>query len=269
MPRTSKESIRYSIFSEVFSPDFQGKYECIRERALSLRGFAMLLDVIDFLHDERDLDWDGKNAVLYDLLCVARSDDSSDSANAVKILFAAFWPGLDRIATKLESSPAEIDDPFSEVYAVFLDQVVAWNLEKKDKIAANILRNTHKHVIRQYTDTRNTSTLPLSCMGPCGDDFGGVCTPGNIFDFDIDAIVEKEHEELFFGSMLLSLIGINVISAEESEMIKMRVFHRMEIEEIAELKGIKYRTACKRLCRAFERMKIFFGNEKRFRERFS
>jgi len=73
-------------------------------------------------------------------------------------------------------------------------------------------------------------------------------------------------EERNSTDLLDPLVAMNIISPQDSLLIVLHIFHGHELIEIAEFIGVNYKTLCRRYERAIQRLRNFFGNEKRFRK---
>jgi len=263
MSRTSKEEIRYAIFTEVESREFGGMFQKLQEDSETLDRFSDVTDFIRFMHDDGDDDWDMKNNALFALIVAARSVHNYGTA-AQTLLIAALWPGLDRVSKQVEPAPASIQDSFAEVYYAALHEIRSWNLSRQGKIAANLLLAVKKRVIRLYKATRKREMLPLSVPDDYEDDIDSESFLSGTDEIQNGKTVEMLAEDRNGADLLVPLVAKNVISPQESLLIVLRIFHDRDLIEIAESSGVSYKTLCRQYERAIQRLKDFFEDEKGF-----
>lgn len=261
MSRTSKDEIRHGIFTEVHSKEFRRIFQRMQEDSETLDRFSDVGDFIRFMQDEGEEDWDMKNSALFDLIAAARFSRSHGSA-AQTLLIAALWPGLDRVSKQVEPAPEAIQDSFAEVYYAALHEIQSWKMEKRDKIAVNILLDVKKRVMRLYESDRKKEVVPFAAQGNTVDDVDAGEFNGGADEIPDQKTVEMLVEERNCAAVLDRLVASNVISPQESLLIVLHIFHDRDLVEIAESNGINYKTLCRQYERAVDRMKRFFGDEK-------
>ncbi|HOC92734.1 MAG TPA: sigma factor-like helix-turn-helix DNA-binding protein [bacterium] len=264
MSRTSKEEIRHAIFTEVQSREFNQPFQEMQEASRALALFTDAGELVHCMHQRdngKDEEQDIKNRVLRDLIIAAKYSRKYSSA-AQSLCIAALWPGLDRVSKQVESSPEPIQDSFAEVYNATLQEIQSWDMDKQDKIAANILLNVKKRVLMLYDAVRETETTPFKSPDNTDDDVDAGAFEGGADEVVDEKTVESQVEEELCSSALDRLVAANVISPQESLLIVLRVFQGHELDAIAESLGISYKTLCRRYERAIERLEKFFKDEK-------
>ncbi len=216
------------------------------------------------MQDESDGTWDTKNSALFDLIIAAKFSRPHGQA-AQTLLIAVLWPGLDRISKQVEPAPAEVQDSFAEVYLAALQEIHMWNLNKREKIAINILLNVKKQVMKLYGDIRNNQTIPFAAPDNAEDDIDAGQFQGGAAEIETDQTTEMIVEERNCASVLDRLVAADVISPQESLLIVLHIFHDRDLAEIAESSGVNYKTLCRKYERAISRLRNFFGDENRGR----
>ena len=265
MSRTSKNEIRYGIFTEVHSNKFRMKFEKMQDSSETLDRFSDVGAFIRFMHDESDEDWDMKNSALFDLIVAARFSRTQGSA-AQTLLIAVLWPGLDRISKQVEPAPESIQDSFAEVYFAALHEIQSWDMEKRERIAVNILMDVKKRVMRLYESIRKRATIPFAVPDNTEEDVDAGEFKGGAGEIEGEKTTEMIVEEKNCASVLDRLVTADVISPQESLLIVLHIFHDRDLVEIAESNGVNYRTLCRQYERAVDRLKRYFGNEKAGRD---
>ncbi len=261
MSRTSKYEIRYGIFTEVHSNKFRMKFEKMQDSSETLDRFSDVVAFIRFMHDESDEDWDMKNSALFDLIVAARFSRTQGSA-AQTLLIAALWPGLDRISKQVEPAPEAIQDSFAEVYFAALHEIQSWDMEKRERIAVNILMDVKKRVMRLYEFIRKKKMIPFAQPDNTEEDVDAGSFVGGADEIEDEKTVEMMVEERNCAAVLDRLVAADVISPQESLLIVLHIFHDRDLSEIAESSGVNYKTLCRKYERAISRLRNFFGDEK-------
>ncbi len=260
MSRTSKEEIRHAIFKEVQSKELDQMFQGIQTESASLALFSDVGDFIRFMQDDGDGCWDIKDGALFDLIVAARFSRTTGQA-AQTILAASLWLGLDRMSKLVEPAPDSIQDSFSELYYAALRIIHSWNMEKKDKIAVNILLGAKKQVIRLYESIRKRETESLDSSDN-REDVSDVFVYQD--DFADEKTVESVFEEKNCEDLLVPMVAANVISSQESMLIVLHDIHDYELAEIAEAWGVNYKTLCRKYERALDKLRRHFPNKKDF-----
>ncbi|MHC5058369.1 MAG: hypothetical protein ACYTKD_27240 [Planctomycetota bacterium] len=169
----SREEVRRAVFGEVDEEGFQPAFELIRESAPPLCRFASPADLVTFLHRADASAFEEKDAVLHALISAANAAGGA-GGGARLLLLAAMWPALDNSFFRLFPLLSGEQDPFAEVYWAFLEEVRNWKPEKRDRVAANLQRNTEKRVRtavrleRRYQAARQDAATAAASAGPQG-----------------------------------------------------------------------------------------------------
>lgn len=264
MSRTSKEEIRYAIFTEVQSREFKQTFQEMQEASRALALFTDTGELVHCMHQRnngKDEDRDLKNRVLCDLIIAVKYSRKHSSA-AQSLFIAALWPGLDRVSKQVESAPMPIQDSFAEVYYATLQEIQSWDMDKRDKIAANILLNVKKRVLKVYDASREADIMPFKSPDNTEDDIGAGTFEGGAEELVDEKTVESQVEEELCSSALDRLVAANIISYQESLLIVLHVYQGRELVEISEILGVSYKTLCRRYERAIKRLEKFFRDEK-------
>ena len=233
----------------------------MQEDSETLDRFSDVVAFIRFMQDDGEEDWDMKNSALFDLITAARFSRTHGSA-AQTLLIVALWPGLDRVSKQVEPAPEAIQDSFAEVYYAALHEIQSWDMEKRDKIAVNILLDVKKRVMRLYESIRKREVVPFAAPDNTEDDVDAGSFVEGTNEIHDEKTVEMLVEERNCTSVLDRLVAMNVISPQESLLIVLHIFHDRDLIEIAESSGINYKTLCRQYERAVDRLKEFFGDEK-------
>ena len=179
-------------------------------------------------------------------------------------MIAALWPGLDRISKQVEPAPEAIQDSFAEVYFAALHEIQSWDMEKRERIAVNILMDAKKRVMRLYESIRKKDMIPFAAPDNAEEDVDAGEFKGGADEISDEKTVEMVVEERNCAAVLDRLVASNVISPQESLLIVLHIFHDRDLVEIAESSGVNYKTLCRQYERAIQRLKTFFDDEKRF-----
>jgi len=260
---TCKDEIRLGVFREVYSKEYREMFRRIQEDSASIDGFTDVDAFISFMQGSDEESWELKNNALFDLIVAARFSRTHGPA-AQTLLIAVLWPGLDRISKQVEPAPEEIQDSFAEVYLAALQKIHSWNLNKREKIAINILLDVKKQVMKLYESIRNRATVPFAAPDNTEDDVDSGQFQGGAREIEDEKTTEMVVEENNCASVLDRLVAANVLSPQESLLIALHIFHDRDLVEIAESGGVNYKTLCRQYERAIQRLKTFFDDEKRF-----
>ncbi len=260
MSRTSKDEIRHGIFTEVHSREFRRMFQRMQEDSETLDRFSDVGAFIRFMHDDGEEDWDMKNNALFDLIVAARFAQNHGTA-AQTLLIAALWPGLDRVSKQVEPAPEAIQDSFSEVYFAALHEIQSWDMEKRERIAVNILMDVKKRVMRLYESVRKKEMIPFAAPDNTEEDVDTGSFVGGADEIVDEKTVEMMVEERNCAAVLDRFVVADVISPQESLLIVLHIFHDRDLSEIAESSGVNYKTLCRKYERAISRLRNFFGDE--------
>ncbi len=239
-------------------------FQSMQEDSATLDRFSDVGAFIRFMQDDGDVDWNMKNSALFDLIVAAKFSRTHGPA-AQTLLIAALWPGLDRVSKQVEPAPEAIQDSFSEVYFAVLREIQSWDMEKRERIAVNILMDVKKRVMRLYESIRKREMIPFAAPDNEEEDIDAGEYDGGVSEIADEKNLEMVVEERNCAAVLDRLVASNVISPQESLLIVLHIFHDRDLIEIAESSGVNYKTLCRQYERAIQRLKNHFCDEKEFR----
>ena len=126
---------------------FQRSFDAIRRTQAALAPFRDPAALLDGLHRTPG-DQGQKNLILAALVRAARGDGPA-SDGALTLLLLALWPGLDAIRSRcLRRGVGSRDEVASELLARTTEQVRTLDLSRVTRIAATVLRNVERDLLR-------------------------------------------------------------------------------------------------------------------------
>jgi hypothetical protein len=146
-------------------------FESIRTHSPSVRPFASVRALLDYLGEDLGAALDAKSAIFSDLvLCTQRTGGASSLAQTV--LWISLWPGLTaalgRRAWFWRDAPADL---ISEITTIFTRLVTRMDLSRVRRVIGTLVRSTERDVIRasvvrQRDRCRETpANLPVAVPG--------------------------------------------------------------------------------------------------------
>jgi RNA polymerase sigma-70 factor (ECF subfamily) len=256
----SREEIRRAVFGEIESKVFGASFERLRTSAPALKGFASPADLRAFLRAPDPARFEEKDAALHALVCAAQAGGRLAGA-AKTLLFAAMWPALEHSLLRLFSILSGTEDPFAEVYWAFLEEVRLWNPDKRDRVAANLQRNTEKRVRRavgrecRHRAFRLEAMEAVQGLGP-----GGLRAVAESERGEVRTEADRTEAEAFLGG----LVDRELITLEERLLLIGHALYGRTLKDLAVEHGIshdaarkRYQRAMKRVCEALGRPEFF------------
>lgn len=126
---------------------FQRSFDAIRRAQDPLRAFRDPAALLDRLH-RGPADPDSKNLILSALIEAAQGDGPTADC-ALTVLLLALWPGLDAIRRRsIWRKIGSADEVASDVLARATEAVRGLDLWRVNRIAATVLRNVERDMIR-------------------------------------------------------------------------------------------------------------------------
>ena len=126
---------------------FQRSFDAIRHTQIDLAPFREPAALLDGLHRGSG-DPDDKNLILCVLVSEAQGDGPASDC-ALTLLLLALWPGLDAIRRRsLWRRLGNTDEVASDVLARTTEAVRELDLARVNRIAATVLRNVERDMIR-------------------------------------------------------------------------------------------------------------------------
>ena len=126
---------------------FQRSFDALRRASDLLAPFRDPAAMLDALHHGPDGP-DRKNLILTALVEAAQNDVPASDC-ALTVLLLALWPGLDAIRRRsIWRRPRSADDIAADLLVRTTEAVRGINLERVNRIAATVLRNIERDMIR-------------------------------------------------------------------------------------------------------------------------
>lgn len=217
---------------------FQRDFDTIQRSQVALTSYNDPAAVLDALH-RKSADPDKKNRVLSALVMAAQGDDPA-ADTALTLLLLALWPGLDAIRRRSVSRKlGTIDEIASDLLARTVEAVRSLNLCRVSWIAATVLRNIERDMIRarQRDHVLQTSV-------------------------DIDALSNIPADNPAPDTAMQCRCDLFRLVGEDAGLVRAVVLHGFSQVEVAAVLGISPDAARKRYQRALHRLRKVF--EKNF-----
>jgi len=156
---------------------FQQDFKKIRSRHRCLCDFYDVAGLLDALHRQTG-DPDGKNSILWALVCEAQSNEPTGAA-ATTLVLLAHWPGLDAVRGRLKRKVGNPDDLSADLVGRLSLAIQTLDLSRVNRIAATLLRNVERDLIRDHarrareapTYTDEIESAGIAVFGPPGFDY--------------------------------------------------------------------------------------------------
>jgi RNA polymerase sigma-70 factor (ECF subfamily) len=150
--------IRDSLMHTSSTLSFQHTFDGLRRRREVVAPFLDPAALLDALHGTAD-SGDRKNRILGALVDVAHGDDAAADA-ALTLMLLALWPGLDAIRRRsLWRRIGTSDDIASDLLARATETIRTLDLDRVTWIAATVLRNVERDMIRARVRETNRQRL--------------------------------------------------------------------------------------------------------------
>jgi RNA polymerase sigma-70 factor (ECF subfamily) len=128
---------------------FQRNFDAIRRDSESLWGFGDPAALLDALHQKAG-STDQKNLILAALARAAHSDGHTGDC-ALTLMLLALWPGLDAIRRRcIWRKVGTADEVASDILGRTTEAVRGLDLQRVNWIAATILRNVERDILRAH-----------------------------------------------------------------------------------------------------------------------
>ena len=139
---------------------FQRSFDAVRRAQAALAPFRDPAALLDGLHRTPG-DQGQKNVILSTLVSAAQGDGPASDC-ALTLLLLALWPGLDAIRRRsIWRRIGAADEVASDVLARTTEAVRDLDLERVNRIAATVLRNVERDILRAHQ--REASRQSLRC----------------------------------------------------------------------------------------------------------
>src|SRR5690606_1246631 len=126
---------------------FQRSFDAVRRAQAALTPFRDPVGLLEALH-HGPTDAGDKNSILTALVEAAQ-DDGPAADCALTLLLLALWPGLDAIRRRsIWRKIGTADEVTSDLLARMVEAIRSLNLERVNWIAATVLRNVERDMIR-------------------------------------------------------------------------------------------------------------------------
>jgi DNA-directed RNA polymerase specialized sigma24 family protein len=161
--RSEWEALHRGLVRSIVTKEAEQRFEGLRGCIAGLTRFGEPSALIEYLaHPGGDLD--EKDRILADLVLAASVPLTASVATALLLL--GLWPGLDAaFRRRAPLCQDQAGDLAAEIVARFTDQVRRLDLRQVHRVAATLVRNTERDVlrarIRELRRRRLTSPLPI------------------------------------------------------------------------------------------------------------
>lgn len=143
----SWSGIRDDLARSSTTLQFQRDYRAMRTAEAVLQPYVEPTALLGALHHGR-LDHGARNAILAALVRASQGGDRIADL-ALRMLLLALWPGLDAIRSRcLRRGVGSRDEIASELLARTTEQVRTLDLRRVNRIAATVLRNVERDLLR-------------------------------------------------------------------------------------------------------------------------
>jgi len=245
--RARWESVRAALVSTISTLEAEWDFRRQCDEEPVLRRFTSPTALVAYLNDPSG-DRDEKNRI-YGVFVAAVQLKADTSELATSVIWLGLWPGLDAIyRRRLKSFIRQPDALASELGIQFTDAIARADLSKINRVAATLIRNTERELVRALVDKRTKEVLDLP-------DDEALAKRKNAGPFGIPAdALEK-----------LNVISLNEqidrVAYEDRELLRAVLLLGENQREAAERLGIPYEVARKRTQRAFERLRMEIDTE--------
>lgn len=239
--RARWESVRAALVETISTLEAERGFRRHCDDEPVLRRFTNPAALVAYLNDPTG-DRDEKDRI-YGVLVAAVQVKADGSELATTVIWLGLWPGLDAIyRRRLKRFIRQRDALVSELGTRFMDAIARADLAKIHRIAATLVRNTERELVRALVDSREKEAL----------------------DLPNDEALSKSEKAGPFGIPADALENLNVISlteqidcmaAEDRELLRGVLLLGETQREAATRLGIPYEAARKRVQRAFERLR--------------
>lgn len=236
---------------EVFSKEFCSEYERIKDSFTVLESFDSPADLIQYLHDEDEKNFDSKDDILKALIEAYNTDGSSSTLGSLLILI--LWPSLINIFHSCKSHAPDAEDLWSDVQCGFLEAVRKYpTIRRECKIAANLKYLTLRHLIK----TRDTEICQAKAQEEILEQAKKRLEESGGLDLSdpsaesTEGTIKRFHELVDEG--ILDGVDFHLI-------VETRIFRR-KLYEVAPQLGLSYEAAKSRRLRAEESLRKRRGN---------
>ena len=253
----SREEIRRAVFGEIEEEGFQPAFEMVREGAPPLGRFGSAAELVAFLHQADASAFDKKDAVLHALIAAANAAGGAGGAARLLVL-AAMWPALVNSFFRLFQLLSGEPDPFAEVYWAFLEEVRSWRPDKRDRVAANLQRNTEKRVRaavrleQRYQAARDDAATAAQSVGP-----GGLVALAALREGKSRSEADLAEAE----DALAELAARGVITEAQRSLIVRHALDGEPLKSIADGMVVSHRAMVMRYGRAAEKVRKALGRK--------
>jgi hypothetical protein len=174
-----------------------------------------------------------KDAVLRPLVRIAR-----DEPLAARVVLEALAPGLTRLAERVIFDERDRDELWALILGHAWRQIRSYPLERRpSKIAANLILETRRTALAEFTRDRRRRDLPPLALGE------RVAAPASA---DVD-------------SLLARAVAAGAISADEAELILRTRIDEVPLRQLASEESVAYHALNVRRLRAEKRLLLFLG----------
>jgi hypothetical protein len=197
----------------------------------ALAAFAEPPRLIAFLRS--DAPAASKNELLRPLVRLAR-----DEPLAARIVLEALAPGLTRLAERVIFDERDRDELWALILGHAWRQIRSYPLERRpSKIAANLILETRRAALAEFTRDRRRRELPPRPLGE------RVAAPASA---DVD-------------TLLAPAVAAGAISADEAQLILRTRIDEVPLRQLAAEQNVAYHTLNVRRLRAEKRLLLFLG----------
>jgi hypothetical protein len=174
-----------------------------------------------------------KDAVLRPLVRIAR-----DEPLAARVVLEALAPGLTRLAERVIFDERDRDELWALILGHAWGQIRSYRLERRpSKIAANLILETRRAALAEFTRDRRRRELPPRPLGE------RVAAPPSV---DVDTLLARA-------------VAAGAISADDADLILQTRIDEVPLRQLAAQSRVAYHTLNVRRLRAEKRLLLFLG----------
>lgn len=234
-----RDRIKRILEAELASPEFTRFYKYLKFTCFELEAFPTYSDLILFLHDRKNQDYQAKDRLLKSLIAQFQQFNDGLLANLLMIIF---YPGIEKLFfDNIRYFHNEEDDLLSEIRSSLLDVIAEYDCDDKpSKVAATVLgrarnrlRTAKKELLSKF-DAVDITTV----------------------DIQTDKPVSGETH------LLKLLVRKKVITEEDEKLIIETRINEVLLKDMASQIGVSYEALRKRRQRAEKKIRMFIEQQR-------
>jgi hypothetical protein len=232
-------ALRKTVIEEAKSPETRKAFENARQHHASLGCFSDPAELITFLRSPRTT-LDDKDEALGALVRIAQTGDEKRAA--IRLLWAALWPGLNGIHRRLHSAFQNRSHALTSAISVgFTDCVRELRLDRVRRIACALVKGTKRTVLFELElngrFAHPDENDPASIATPCGT-----------------SLLCHEAQIAALGAWLAPLAG------PDTDLLIDSLVFELSNHEVAARHGLTVAAVRQRRWRAIRKLRVFLSD---------